>query len=172
MSDRYDARSVQMGFTLIELMIVVTVIGVLAAVAIPQYQTYVYKSQVQRVVGEAGSLKQAVELCILSGRTDVGNPSLSDKCDPQASGSNLQATAGNAAPSVEAIWSAAGTGVPQVSLSTTAVSTVVATFGNTAALPLQTPTPGTITWSREPNGSWSCRAAHIAPKYASPACPL
>jgi type IV pilus assembly protein PilA len=160
------------GFTLLELMVVVAVIGVVATIAIPQYQTYVYRSHVQRVITETAGLKPAVELCILNGRTEVGNSSTSGKCDPQAVGSNLQATAGNAAPTIELPWSSRGLGVPQVSLSTTSTSTIVATFGNLAGAPLRTPSAGTITWSRTADGSWTCRAAHIDPKYASPACPL
>lgn len=159
------------GFTLVELMIVVAIIGVLAAIAIPRYQTHVFRSQVQRVIGESGSLKPAVELCLVSGKTTVGNPS-DGKCDPQATGSNLQVTAGNAAPTIAETWSSAGTGVPQVSLSTTDPTTVVATFGNLAGVPLQMPMAGTITWTRQLDGSWGCRAANIDPKYASTACPL
>ncbi|WP_273426587.1 pilin [Marinobacter sp.] len=49
------------GFTLIELMIVVAVVGVLAAVAFPLYQGYVLKSQVSRVVGELSPYKSAFE---------------------------------------------------------------------------------------------------------------
>jgi len=165
-------RSKSQGFTLIELMIVVAIIGVLAAIAIPQYQTYMFRSQVQRVVSEAGSLKAAVELCLVSGRTSVGNPSTAGNCDPQATGSNLQAAGGNAAPTIAATWSAAGTGVPQVALSATDPTTIVATFGNVAGGPLQAPTAGTITWTRQTNGSWDCRAANIEPKYVSSACPL
>lgn len=160
------------GFTLIELMVVVAVIGILAAIAIPQYQTYVFRSQVQRVVGESGSIRPALEICLLSGRISVGDPAVSSNCDPQATGSNLQATAGNAAPTIAETWSTTGTGVPQVSLSTTVPSTIVATFGNLAGAPLQGATAGTITWARDLNGSWSCKAANIETKYVSTACPL
>lgn len=54
-------KKVQAGFTLIELVIVVAIIGILAAIAIPAYQDYISKSQVQRVVGELSALKTSIE---------------------------------------------------------------------------------------------------------------
>src|SRR5690554_7498522 len=57
----------QKGFTLIELMIVVAIIGILASVAIPQYQNYIAKTQVSRVMAETGALRTAVETCMMDG---------------------------------------------------------------------------------------------------------
>ena len=56
-------RSMQKGFTLIELMIVVAIIGILAAVALPAYQQYTAKAKFSEVVLATAALKTAVELC-------------------------------------------------------------------------------------------------------------
>lgn len=56
-------KQAQAGFTLIELMIVVAIIGILAAVAIPQYTDYTIKAKVGNALAAAGPLKTAVGLC-------------------------------------------------------------------------------------------------------------
>lgn len=57
-------RRAQKGFTLIELMIVVAIIGILAAIAIPQYQQYTTKAKFAEVISTAESYKSAVAMCV------------------------------------------------------------------------------------------------------------
>lgn len=133
----------QKGFTLIELMIVVAIIAILAAIAIPQYQNYVARSQAARAVGEIGALKTAVEDCLASGDTDCDNAQ-GDTLDTSGFYSTFTPFDLEAEDGADSMAGTLGTSVsPKV-----------------RGL--------TITWERDEDGVWSCEAsgdgADLAPK--------
>jgi len=129
----------QQGFTLIELMIVVAIIGILAAVAIPQYQDYTARSQVTRVVGEVSAIRTAVEEILMRG----GNPTT---------------TASDSGPTdfyigMDAAKSNLVTGLTVAAAGGTDPGTMVATLGGNASTAV---TGATVTWNRSAAGVWTC----------------
>jgi type IV pilus assembly protein PilA len=65
-------RTIQKGFTLIELMIVVAIIGILAAIAIPAYQDYTARAQMSEALNLGGGLKTSVsEIAANTGLADA-----------------------------------------------------------------------------------------------------
>ncbi len=150
----------QKGFTLIELMIVVAIIGILAAIAIPQYQTYVARSQVTRAISESSAMKVTVEDCLNNGTTTVGKGA--GNCDPMATPSNI--LTGDPQGSVAKV---AGAGVPQLPATLSTTSTIIATLGNNAATAISAKK---VTWTRTADGAWGCAFDGDA-KYSPASCP-
>jgi type IV pilus assembly protein PilA len=83
-------KHTQKGFTLIELMIVVAIIGILAAIAIPAYSTYTKKAKFTEVVNASSGLKVDVDICY---QTTGGYACVYDT-DGAAVGQYVNSTAG------------------------------------------------------------------------------
>jgi type IV pilus assembly protein PilA len=60
-------KKLQQGFTLIELMIVVAIIGILAAIAVPAYQDYTIRSRVSEAASLAGAVRTAIDVAYSEG---------------------------------------------------------------------------------------------------------
>ncbi|MFB6348858.1 pilin [Moraxella sp. ZJ142] len=137
----------QQGFTLIELMVVVLIIGILAAFAIPQYQKYTAKAQVTRVLLETSELRTAVEMCVLQGITET------DKCDGVKNAPKSDLLTGDK---------------PVVTFGSDKdkTLTIKATFGNKAATNLHNKE---ITWSNDDNKGWECGST-VPTDYAGTGC--
>lgn len=126
----------QKGFTLIELMIVVAVIGVLSAIAIPQYQNYVKKGALASALSTATALKTPVEQYIadegsfpdnsdLSGSIptfSLGTITLSADTDSQDGSIGIKLTSSSAKDATvtwtkaNGLWSCAVSGAADVTL--------------------------------------------------------
>jgi type IV pilus assembly protein PilA len=95
---RRDNMKAQKGFTLIELMIVIAIIGILAAVALPAYQTYTKKAKFSEVIIAANGVKSAIEVCAqtenaLTGCDSTDSGTVSAAADGATAGANVDSIA-------------------------------------------------------------------------------
>lgn len=130
-------KKAQAGFTLIELMIVVAIIGILAAVAIPAYQDYVVKAKFAEVESIANSYKTAVAACLQETADATA-------CDNGANGVPVtQAT----------------THVASVTVENSVITVVPTATTNAASTLVLTPSvgAGALTWAKTNSG---CLTAH------------
>ena len=146
----------QQGFTLIELMIVVAIIGILAAIAIPAYQDYTVRSKVTELVNAAGVCKTSVAEYYQAKGTMPP--------DETIAGCSNVGTANSAAPKV----AAAGT------IQVDASGGLGTQLGATKTYGLKASCQGAACAGDKPITGWDCTTANgmtnILPKYLPASC--
>jgi type IV pilus assembly protein PilA len=139
-------KNMQKGFTLIELMIVVAIIAILAAIAIPAYQDYLVRTQ----VSEGAVLSDGAKTAFAEFYSNTGRMP-----DAKASAGLAKET------------SISGKYVSQVLV---ADGVITATFGNEANTAIKSSTFVLSAITNAGSISWSCNKSSVKPKYLPTSC--
>ena len=137
-------KKIQQGFTLIELMIVVAIIGILAAVAIPVYQDYTIRAQVTEGLSLASAGKTAIsEFFASNGTLPTNNANAGLAASVSYTGNSVSSVTVNGSGAITVIFSAN------------------AIVGSTIILTPTTSGGGVV---------WDCSAGTLNPKYRPSSC--
>ena len=149
-------KSIQQGFTLIELMIVVAIIGILAAVAIPAYQDYTIRSQVSEGMSLAAGAKTAIaEFVNQKGTYPSSNTEAGLASPSEISGNYVSQVDVGSTP-----------GIIEVTYGNDVNSTV---NGNTLVISAAT-SPGGISWTCKAASASGTPKGDIPAKYTPTSC--
>ena len=160
-------NTAQKGFTLIELMIVIAIIGILAAIAIPQYQNYIGRANVAAAVQTLSSNKTGLENYVME------NGFFPDGKTPVRAESGTVA-AGNFVAALPDQTKGPGLGIVEPTFGTISLVQVGETSGAGAIrIKMNTGNPGIkgkdVQLLRNADGTWTCETT-IDAKYVSKAC--
>ncbi|PKH81725.1 pilin [Psychrobacter sp. 4Bb] len=163
-------NTAQKGFTLIELMIVVAIIGILAAIAIPQYQNYVGRSNVAAAVATLSSNKTGLEDYVLSNGAFPDGKTVAVQGKPAGPGGTPAAVLPVAG------QTPADLGIVNSTIGETKIANVAATPGaGKVQLKFANGNPGIkdkiVQLERDANGTWTC-LTDVEEKFAGKACPV